>query len=133
LDCCLKFVGHKTNLDQHLHQLRGPDQPVREILVTKTAQRYTALAPGDPSFIKQLAGFSLTTAEIIYRLPDYPDLLQSFIWQDYDQAPRFPKLRGFLDFWRLKLDGKLFQVTVAHCALIRPAELRLIGAEFKLH
>jgi hypothetical protein len=27
----------------------------------------------------------------------------------------------------------LFKVTVAHSALLRPAELRMIGAEFKIH
>jgi uncharacterized protein Usg len=36
---------------------------------------------------RQLEGFSLTTAEILYRLPDYPRLLQSYIWQDYDVRP----------------------------------------------
>ena len=46
-----------------------------------------------------LKGYSLTTAEILYRLPDHPALLQSYIWQDYDMSPRFPKLLGFLDFW----------------------------------
>ena len=48
-------------------------------------------------------------------------------------APRFPKLQSFLDFWIAKLDGKLFRVTVAHSKLIRPAELRLVGTEFKLN
>jgi len=81
----------------------------------------------------QLAGFSLTTAEILYRLPDHPSLLQSYIWQEYDLAPRFPKLKSFLDFWTAKLDGKLFRVTVAHSELIRPAELRLVGAELRVH
>jgi uncharacterized protein Usg len=84
-------------------------------------------------FRAQLSGFSLTTAEILYRMPDHPALLQSYVWQDYDLAPRFPKLKAFLDFWTAKLDGPLFKVTVAHSKLIRPAELRLIGAEFKLH
>jgi len=87
----------------------------------------------DSGFKAQLAGFSLTTAEILYRLPDHPSLLQSYIWQEYDSAPRFPKLKSFLDFWVAKLDGKLFRVTVAHSRLIRPAELRLIGTEFKVH
>jgi uncharacterized protein Usg len=87
----------------------------------------------DAGFRAQLAGFSLTTAEILYRLPDHPSLLQSYIWQEYDCAPRFPKLKSFLDFWSAKLDGKLFRVTVAHSKLIRPAELRLIGDEFKVH
>jgi uncharacterized protein Usg len=87
----------------------------------------------DDGFRAQLAGFSLTTAEILYRMPDHPALLQSYIWQEYDLAPRFPKLKAFLDFWTAKLDGPLFKVTVAHSKLIRPAELRLIGAEFRLH
>jgi uncharacterized protein Usg len=87
----------------------------------------------DDAFRAQLAGYSLTTAEIIYWLPDYPSLLQSYIWQDYDEAPRFPKLRGFLDFWTAKLEGPLYKVIVGHTALIRPAEVRLIGAELKIH
>ena len=86
-----------------------------------------------PDFIKQLAGYGLTTANILYRLPDHPSLLQSYIWQDYDVAPNFPVLHGFLDFWRRKLDGPLHSVQVAHSALIRPAELRLAKGEFNLH
>lgn len=87
----------------------------------------------DRTFQNIMAGYSLTTAEILYRLPDHPALLQSFIWQDYDLHPRFPKLREFLDFWARELEGKLFKVLVAHTQLIRPAELRLVGAELKLH
>ncbi len=99
-----------------------------------TPRRMAGTGPAlDSGFRAQLAGFSLTTAEIIYRLPDYPALLQSYVWQDYDNAPRFPKLKHFLDFWTAKLDGKLYKVTVAHATLIRPAELRMIGAEFKLN
>ena len=87
----------------------------------------------DRDFHAQLAGFSLTTAEILYRLPDHPSLLQSYIWQDYDEHPRFPRLRTFLDFWSHNLDGKLYRVRVAHKKLITPAELRLVGAELRLH
>ncbi len=79
-----------------------------------------------------LEGYRLTTAEIIYRLPDHPSLLQSYIWQDYDLAPRFPKLRTFLHFWNTNLEGRLFEVRVGHVALIRPAEVRL-GTLFKFH
>ena len=59
------------------------------------------------TLLRQLQGFSLTTAEILYRLPDYPQLLQSYIWQDYDVAPEFPKLVDFLDYWAANLDGLL--------------------------
>lgn len=84
-------------------------------------------------FANQLAGYSLTTAEILYRLPDHQSLLQSYIWQDYDLSPAFPKLKQFLAFWAAKLEGPLFKVTVAHSQLIKPKELRLINAEFRWH
>jgi uncharacterized protein Usg len=87
----------------------------------------------NPELSALLEGYSLTTAEILYRLPDHPALLQSYIWQDYDLHPRFPKLKGFLDFWSSELEGKLFKVTVAHSELITPAEVRLIGSEFGVH
>lgn len=87
----------------------------------------------DRAFQALVEGYSLTTAEILYRLPDYPALLQSYIWQDYDVHPRFPRLVAFLEFWTGNLDGELFTVKVAHCKLIRPAELKLIGAEITLH
>ena len=90
-------------------------------------------AISDRDFRGQLAGFSLTTAEILYHLPDHPSLLQSYIWQDYDVHPRFPRLRTFLDFWSRNLDGKLFRVRVAHKKLITPAELRMVDGEFHVH
>ena len=86
-----------------------------------------------PEFVRQLQGFSLTTAEILYRLPDHPRLLQSYVWQDYDLAPQFPVLTKFLAFWQEKLDGPLHSVRVAHCRLIGPAEIRALGGEFALH
>jgi uncharacterized protein Usg len=87
----------------------------------------------DDDFRSMLQGFSLTTAEIIYHLPDHPSLLQSYIWQDYDLHPRFPRLHDFLKFWTRELEGRLNRVLVAHRELIKPAELKLVGAEFKLH
>ncbi len=82
---------------------------------------------------KQLAGYSLTTANILYHMPDHPHLLQSYLWQEFDLHPHFPELRKFLDFWREKLDGPLHSVQVAHRKLIKPAELSVVGTEFRLH
>jgi uncharacterized protein Usg len=84
-------------------------------------------------FRKQLAGYGLTTAEILYRMPDHPSLLQSYIWQDYDLCPDFPALKGFLEFWTRTLEGALFKVTVGHSRLIKPAELKTLDGEFRLH
>src|SRR5262245_12112435 len=59
----------------------------------------------ETALLRQLEGFSLTTAEILYRLPDYPRLLQSYVWQDFDLAPKFPKLLRFLNFWQGRSTG----------------------------
>jgi uncharacterized protein Usg len=85
---------------------------------------------GISDFNKQLKDYRLTTAEILYHLPDHPSLLQSYIWQDLDIAPRFPILQKFLHFWETTLDGKLFKVTVAHHKLITPGEFCYYGQEF---
>ena len=39
------------------------------------------------SFELELKGYRPTTAEILYHLPDYPTLLQSFVLQKYDLSP----------------------------------------------
>ncbi len=87
----------------------------------------------DEAFSCQLRGYSLTTAEIMYRIPDHRSLLQTFIWQDYDLAPRFPKLIKFLDFWAHNLDGPLAEVRVAHAGLVRPAKFQHVDHEWRLH
>jgi len=87
----------------------------------------------DTAFLKQLEGYGLTTAEIHYRLPDTPSLLQLFVWQDYDVAPSFPTLKAFLKFWEVEIDGALHSVRIAHNKLIRPAEFRPVQGVLQLH
>lgn len=87
----------------------------------------------DRDFIRQLEGYSLTTAEIIYHLPDHPTLLQTYLWQDYDEAPRFPNLKKFLDFWSNNLDGALHEIRVANKKLITPSRYRFVAGQFLLH
>jgi uncharacterized protein Usg len=85
------------------------------------------------TYKQQLRGFGLTTANILYRMPDHPEVLQTFVWQEYDLAPLFPELQRFLDFWERELDGPLFSVSVAHQRLVSERELSTISAEFRLH
>ncbi|MCZ8182853.1 usg protein [Rhabdaerophilum sp. SD176] len=87
----------------------------------------------DLQFRRQLEGYGLTTANILYRLPDHPALLQEFIWQDYDVYPNFPVLHRFIDFWRREIEGALHSIKVAHNRLITPAEIRKVGVEFRLN
>src|ERR1700686_897009 len=84
-------------------------------------------------FKRQLEGYGLTTASILYGMPDHPSVLQTFVWQAYAPAPRFPPLPRFLEFWKPELAGPLRSVSVAHQPLIRTAEVRMINSEFRLH
>lgn len=87
----------------------------------------------DQDLALQLGGYAATTAEILYHMPDHPGLLQTFIWQEYDLAPKFPRLREFLAFWSCNLDGPLYRVRVAHRRLIAPREFRFLDGELKIH
>jgi uncharacterized protein Usg len=81
----------------------------------------------------RLLPYSLTTAEITYHLPDYPNLLQHFIWQDLDLLPHFPVLQRFLTFWNRNLEGRLHSVKIVAASLVKPAEFRFAASEFVLH
>lgn len=78
-------------------------------------------------------GYRLATAEIVYRLPDYPALLQTYVWQDYDLPPAFPALSKFLTFWEKNLDGKLHSVRVTSANLIGPGKYRNVEHSLTLH
>ena len=85
------------------------------------------------SFALQLKDYRLTTAEILYHLPDHPRLLQSYVWQDLDLAPDYQVLRRFLDFWNRELEGKLHSVRVAAAGSLRPGRVRHAGSWLTLH
>ncbi|MFZ1987678.1 MAG: hypothetical protein WAV21_01425 [Minisyncoccia bacterium] len=80
----------------------------------------------------------LVIAEIYYRMPDYPSILQAYIWQELDVPPEYRELHGFLDFWDENLEGKIYSVKIANRYLVKPGELRIrrklrIHTEFRLH
>lgn len=81
----------------------------------------------------QLQGYRLTTAEILYHLPDHPHVLQSFVWQQLDIVPDFPELRRFLDFWSHNIEGKLHSVQVAHVPILGAGGWRHASVSLNLH
>lgn len=81
----------------------------------------------------QLNDYRLVTAEILYHMPDHPGLLQSYLWQDYDLAPRLPVLHKFLDFWSHNLDGKLHSIKLARASIITANDWRHTEALLSLH
>jgi uncharacterized protein Usg len=77
--------------------------------------------------------FRLTTAEILYHLPDFPTVLQSYIWQEMDIQPEYPVLNKFLTFWQNELDGPLHSVRVASKGIMCPLDMRYFDCSFTLH
>ncbi len=82
---------------------------------------------------RQLQGYRLTTAEILYRLPDHPNLLQTFVWQELDLLPDLPVLTKFLAFWEKTIDGRLHSVRVSTTPVISAGETRLVTAVGYIH
>ncbi len=80
-----------------------------------------------------LNGYGLTTAELIYHMPDYSHVLNSYVWQDYDLAPDHPKLFKFIEFWQDTLDGALHSVRFSHRKMLASGEWRNVTGEFTLH
>lgn len=79
-----------------------------------------------------LEGWRLTTAQVLYYMPDHPKLLQSFVWQTLDLAPEFPRIRKFLDNWRREIDAAIHSVALAQSETLAPARARF-GREFFLN
>lgn len=77
--------------------------------------------------------YRLTTAEILYHMPDHPSLLQTYVWQELDIAPKFPILTRFLDFWESSLDGRLHSVKIASARLVKPSQFRHAAAIMRMH
>ena len=87
----------------------------------------------DRDFAEQIRGLRLTTAEVTYYMPDHPALLQTFVWQTQDLAPKYPPLTRFLDFWKSEIDAVIHTVRIAHQGLIRPAEWRFADCQMRLN
>jgi uncharacterized protein Usg len=83
----------------------------------------TGVRMADPDFAGRLGGRRLTTAEVLYFIPDHPALLQSFTWQTLDVVPEFPRVHRFLDFWRREIDAVIHSVSVTASGLVTPARI----------
>ena len=80
------------------------------------------IEPGDIE--AQLYGKRLATAEVLYYIPDHPKLLQSFLWQTLDNAPDFPRIQRFLEFWRREIDAVIHSVAISAVEELRPGRAR---------
>lgn len=74
--------------------------------------------------------YRLTTAEILYWMPDHRHILQTYVWQEIDLYPSFPHLKNFLHFWESELDGPIHRVNVACIGLTTPVSFNPIDTDF---
>ena len=80
-----------------------------------------------------LRGYGLTTAEFFYRMPDYRNVLNTFLWQDYDLAPDHSKLFQFIEYWQDEIEGPLHSVRFTHRKMLSSGEWRQVVGEFRYH
>ena len=84
-------------------------------------------------FETQLKGGRLTTAEVLYYMPDHPKLLQSFMWQTLDIAPDYPRVHSFLDYWRKEICAVIHSVRLSTVGIVTPARVRFADMVGTLH
>lgn len=85
----------------------------------------------DTELTLRLQGWRLATAEVLYYLPDHPSLLQSFVWQTLDLAPKYPRIHRFLNYWRREIDAVIHSVQLATGETLAPAPVN--RADLILH
>ena len=75
----------------------------------------------------------LVTTHVLYYMPKHPMLLQSFVWQTHDRAPRYPRVMRFLDFWRREIDAAIHSVNIACPDEVGAARWRRVDHDLRLH
>lgn len=84
-------------------------------------------------FERRLQGARLLTAEVLYYMLDHPSLLQSFMWQLLDEAPRYPRLAAFLDHWRREIEAVIHSVRVASGEPLSAPGWRKVDGLIRMH
>jgi uncharacterized protein Usg len=54
----------------------------------------------------------LVSVEVIYFLPTFSNLVNSFYWQTLDVRPKYPRINKFLDFWRKEINAVIKEITI---------------------
>jgi uncharacterized protein Usg len=68
----------------------------------------------------------IVTVDVLYWLPDYNDLLQQFIWQTNDTRPNYPRVHGFLNYWKDNVEAVIAEVQIADAPVTEYNTKRII-------
>lgn len=71
-------------------------------------------------FELELEGYRLANLEVVYYLPDYSSLLNTFWWQMLDLPPYLPRTQKFLTHWHKEVKAVIKEVRIDIAANIRP-------------
>ena len=56
--------------------------------------------------------WTVASVQVIYYIPDYPHIINEFMWQTDDQRPDFPRIGRFLNYWDRYIDGPIKEVYI---------------------
>lgn len=84
-------------------------------------------------FKQLLDGSLLTTLEVLYFMPDHPQVLQTFLWQEYDIPPEFPRIMQFLEYWSKHIDGRLHSLQIVTAGHLVAPNARMVEFYGQLH
>jgi uncharacterized protein Usg len=82
-------------------------------------------------FQKMVEGYGLTTLWVVYHRLDYPSLVQTMTYQQYDLYPSFPHMTSIVA--RIRSQTRVRGALVGHSRLIKPAEVSAIDTEIRIH
>ena len=65
-------------------------------------------------------------------MPDYHSILQEFIWQTMDIAPKYPRMMKFLEYWDLHIEASIHKVTIYSADNIKATDIKTIDKYRKI-
>lgn len=57
---------------------------------------------------------SIVTVGVFYYMPDFPNIVNEFVWQVEDVVPEIPRIHAFLCYWKKEKLARVQQVLVSH-------------------
>ena len=56
--------------------------------------------------------WTVASVQVVYYIPDFPHIVNEFLWQTDDQRPDFPRIERFLNYWDRYIDGPIKEVYI---------------------
>jgi len=73
---------------------------------------------------------SLITVDVFYFYPDFPLVIQEFVWQTDDIVPELPRVEKFLRYWEKNIEGLIHHVILCGDGIDGPKEFRTVNEIF---